>query len=74
MGWYTEIPIDQNGHVKGAYMAKKKTEKPTMDLLTMMYQKGYKDGYVDGAAAGKKVVFDMLKETLDKADKKKDPG
>lgn len=54
-------------------MAKKKKESP-MDILNMMYQKGYKDGYIDGAAAGKKFVFDLLKETLDKSDKKKDPG
>ena len=52
-------------------MAKKKQKESPVNLLDMMYQKGYKDGYIDGVAKGKKLILDALQDTMDKADSKK---
>lgn len=51
-------------------MAKKKKKEPT-NILTIMYQDGYKRGYADGIAHGKKLIFDEIQVMLDKKDHEK---
>ena len=44
-------------------MAKKKNDKqPHIDLLDMMYKKGYRAGYADGVKKGKQLVFGWLQD------------
>lgn len=44
-------------------MAKKKDNKePPVNLLDMMYQKGYRHGYADGVKKGKQLVFGWLQD------------
>jgi hypothetical protein len=44
-------------------MAKKKDNKQSpIDILDMMYQKGYRAGYADGIAKGKQLVFGWLQD------------
>lgn len=51
-------------------MAKKKKNDPT-NILTMMYQEGYRKGYAEGVKKGKKLILDSLDELATKKDDKK---
>ncbi len=47
-------------------MAKKKDNKQSpIDLLDMMYQKGYRAGYADGITKGKQLAFGWLQDIKD---------
>lgn len=47
-------------------MAKKKNDtQPHIDLLDMMYKKGYRAGYADGITKGKQLVFGWLQDIKD---------